>query len=273
MWGAHDGGFFDSEIAPFGEFRYTDGRAWIEVPAASLRDAKALKVDLFSYAKHGARSWVSIFIDGRPVWTGDVDPGISTLRVPLPGPSDADVARIEILSQIANPIDINPDDFRIGLSIGLIGMRPLHAGEPRPNGPSIHGFRSHLAPVALTFLPLQISPGHVTDLLLDVTNVGTEYWPTVRELGTAAKAIQVAIRWYRKGDDGAFVGDNRWSLAVSMLPGDRTRVRVPLVPIGLDGKALPTGDYEVKVGMVRETVALFADNGDAVLSIPILVSP
>jgi len=58
-----------------------------------------------------------------------------------------------------------------------------------------------------------------------------------------------------------------------MLPGDRTRLQVPLAPIGLDGKPLPPGEYYVRVGMVREAVALFADNGDAVLSIPVVVTP
>ena len=58
-----------------------------------------------------------------------------------------------------------------------------------------------------------------------------------------------------------------------MLPGDYTRLRVSLAPIGLDGGSLAPGEYEVRIGMVRETVAVFADNGDAVLSIPIVVVP
>ena len=109
--------------------------------------------------------------------------------------------------------------------------------------------------------------------MLDVRNIGNEYWPTVRELGGPAGAVQIALRWYRRDKPAAFVGDNRWPMSVSLLPGDRTRVRVPLVPIGLDGRPLPPGQYEVNVAMVRETVALFSDNGDAVLSIPVVVTP
>ena len=272
IWGTHEGGFFDSEVAPFGQFRYTDGHAWIDVPAASLRDANAFKVDLFSYAKRNAPRWVSMLIDGRPIWTGDVYPGINTLRVSLVEISHKDIARIEILSEAIDSADQNADDPRVGLSIGLIGIRPLLFGEPRQNLTGIQGFRSHLAPVGLGPGTLHVSIGRAVDFVLDVSNTGTEYWPTVRELGGPKNAIQVALRWYRHSDGEAFVGDNRWALSVSMLPGDHTRLLVPLAPIGLDGKPLPPGEYEVRVGMVRETVALFAENGDAVLSIPVLVS-
>ena len=273
IWGAHDAGFFDSEVAPFGQFRYTDGFAWIEVPTAALLGAEALKVDLFSAAKRGASRSMSMFIDGRSAWTGRIYPGISTLRVPLSEISSKDIARIEILSQPVDAGDLNPDDPRVGLSVGLIGIRPLYANEPRPSGPGVQGFRSHLASLDLPSVPQRVSVGRAVDVVLDVSNTGAEYWPSVRELGTASKAVQIAIRWSRKGDSGAFVGDNRWALAVSMLPGDHTRLRVPLAPTGLDGGSLAPGEYEVWIGMVRETVGVFADNGDAVLSIPIVVVP
>lgn len=273
IWGARDGGFFESEVAPFGQFRYTDGQAWIEVPAEALRGARALKVDVFSYAKQGVSRWMSVLVDGQPAWTGNVGPGVRTLRVPLSTLADRDIVRIEILSQAVDPAEMNADNDRVDLSIGLIGIRPLHAGEPKASGPGIHGFRSKLEPVGLPPQPRRVSLGHATDFVLDVSNTGTEYWPSLRELGGPRGAVQVALRWYRRGKPDAFVGDNRWALSVSMLPGDRTRLRVPIAPIGLDGKPLPTGEYDVRVGMVRETVALFADNGDAILSIPVAVVP
>jgi len=109
-------------------------------------------------------------------------------------------------------------------------------------------------------------------VVLDVTNTGIEFWPSVRDLGSPAGAIQIALRWYRRANRDEIVGDNRWALAISMLPGDRTRVRVPLAPIALEGKPLPPGEYEVRIGLVREKVALFADNGDAVVSLPVVVA-
>ena len=129
----------------------------------------------------------------------------------------------------------------------------------------MNGFRSNLGFVGLSPGSRQIASGGAGDFVLDVRNIGNEYWPTVRELGGPAGAVEIALRWYRRDKPAAFVGDNRWPMSVSLLPGDRTRVRVPLVPIGLDGRPLPPGQYEVDVAMVRETVALFSDNGDAVL--------
>lgn len=271
-WGARDSGFFPSEVAPFGQFRYTNGLAWIDVPARALLGAETLKVDVFSYSKEGMIRWMSVLIDGREAWTGDVAPGINSLRIPVREKYEGDTARIEIDSQVFDAADINPADTRTALSIGLVGIRPLRAGEPRPNAPGMEGFRSRLAPVGLSGQPQGVSIAKARSFVLDVTNTGKESWASVRDVGSPAGAVQIALRWYRRGDREEFVGDNRWALAIAMLPGDHTRVLVPLAPIGLDGKPLPAGQYEVRVGLVRETVALFADNGDAVVTIPVVVT-
>ena len=94
----------------------------------------------------------------------------------------------------------------------------------------------------------------------------------IRLPGRTTRAVQIALRWYKRGDTGKFVGDNRWALGLSMLPGDQTRVLVPLVPTALNGMPLLPGEYDVRVGLVRETVALFADNGDAFVSIPVVIA-
>jgi hypothetical protein len=167
---------------------------------------------------------------------------------------------------------MNTADLRKGLGIGLVGIRPLRAGEPKPNRPSIQGFRSRLALVGLADEPQQVSLVEGSTFVLDVANTGSEFWPSVRELGGPTGAIQIALRWYRRANRDEIVGDNRWALAISMLPGDRTRVRVPLAPVALDAKPLPPGEYEVRIGLVREKVALFADNGDEVVVLPVVVA-
>lgn len=272
IWGAQDSGFFPAEVAPFGQFRYTNGLAWIDVPASAFRGAEALKVDIFSYAKQGVTRRVSVFIDDHAAWTGDVVPGVNTLRIPISAKLDGDTVRVEIHGDMFKAAEVNAADQRIGLSVGLVGIRPLHAGEPKPNGVGIQGFRSRIALVGSANAPLRVSVAHPSTFVLDVTNTGVEFWPSVRELGGPAGAIQIALRWYRRGNGDEIVGDNRWALAISMLPGDRTRVRVPLAPIALDGSPLPPGEYEVRIGLVRETVALFADNGDAVVSLPVVLA-
>jgi hypothetical protein len=259
-------------VAPFGQFRYTNGLAWIDVPASALRGAEALKVDVFSYAKQGVSRWMAVLIDGRDTWNGEVAPGVQTLRIPVSGRFEGDTARIEIHSQVFDAAEMNTADLRTGLSVGVVGIRPLHAGEPKPNAVGIQGFRSRFALVGSGSDPLGVSVAKPSTFVLDVANTGSEFWPSVRELGGPAGAIQIALRWYRRASRDEIVGDNRWALAISMLPGDRTRVRVPLAPIALDGKPLPPGEYEVRIGLVREKVALFADNGDAVVSLPVMVA-
>jgi len=272
IWGARDSGFFPVEVAPFGQLRYTNGLAWIDVPTNALRGAEALKIDVFSYAKQGVTRWMSVLIDQHEAWAGKVGPGINTLRIPVLGRFDGDSARVEIRGQVFNAAEMNVADPRTGLSVGLVGIRPLHAGEPKPNAAGIQGFRSRMALVGSGGEPLQVSFARPSAFVLDVANTGTEFWPSVRELGGPAGAIQIALRWYRRTNLDEIVGDNRWALAISMLPGDRTRVRVPLAPIALDGKPLPPGEYELRIGLVREKVALFADNGDAVVSLPVVVA-
>jgi hypothetical protein len=272
IWGARDGGFFPSEVSPFGQVRYTDGFAWIEVPASALRGVEALKVDVFSYARQGVSRWIALLIDGQNAWTGEVAPGVQTLRIPVSGRFEGETARIEIHSHASDATEMNTADLRKGLGIGLVGIRPLRAGEPKPNRPSIQGFRSRLALVGLADEPQQVSLVEGSTFVLDVANTGSEFWPSVRELGGPTGAIQIALRWYRRANRDEIVGDNRWALAISMLPGDRTRVRVPLAPVALDAKPLPPGEYEVRIGLVREKVALFADNGDEVVVLPVVVA-
>ncbi|MDQ2963956.1 MAG: hypothetical protein M3R31_12500, partial [Pseudomonadota bacterium] len=273
VWGAREGGFFAAEVAGFGLFRHTDGNAWIEVPAETLRNAEALKVDVFTSAKEVAARRLRVTVDNEVAWTGTIDPGVSTLRVPIPKPLQGDMARIGLIRERVDVVEISGDDSRFGLSIGLVGIRPLYANEPVASGPGIQGFRSHLALVGQPPEPLLVQANRETNFVLEVENTGTAYWPTVRELGGPAGAVQIVLRWHHRGQPEPFVGDNRWPLMVSMLTGDRTRLRVPVKPIGLDGKPLPPGEYDLRIGMVRETVALFADSGDAVLSIAVVVTP
>jgi len=272
-WGAPGRHFFTTEVTPFGEFRYTDGFAWIDAPPEALKGAEALKLDLYSHARTGEQRWLHVLIDHQPVWGGHVDAGVSTLRIPISTTAKKDPIRITLLSEPIDRSEISPTDPRMNLSIGLIGIRPLAHGEPSISGAAMDGFRSKLTRMDVEAPLIRASVGSIGHVVLDVRNSGTAYWPTVRELGGPAGAVQIALRWYRRNEPNRFVGDNRWPMSISMLAGDHTRIEVPLSPIGLDGKALPLGEYDVRIGMVRETVALFADNGDVVISVPVVVTP
>ncbi|MHB8494840.1 MAG: hypothetical protein ACYC9Z_01295 [Casimicrobiaceae bacterium] len=272
-WGSKEAGFFPTEIADFGMFRYTNGNAWIEIPATALRGCAGLKVDLFTYARRLVHRKVSIMVNNRVAWEGLVATGISTVRVPLVVmPMDA-IARIGIISDAADPADMNPNDPRTGLSEGLIGVRPLRSGEPVEAGPGMKGFQSDLSIVGTIPDPVVISLAGRSELILGVRNSGTAYWPAYREHSDPVGVVKIALQWFRHGSPDSLVGNDRWPLSISMLPGDRTRIRVPLKPVALDGRRLPPGDYDLRIAMVREGYALFSDSGGAGLSLSVLITP
>jgi len=272
-WDAAESGFLSGEVGEFGSFRRIDGFAWIDVPSARLRDSEAIKVDIVYLGEKDESRRFHILINNVPVWSGNVTADLRTLRVPVLKPIVGDFARITLVSGAAAPARKVAADASAPRDIGLIGIRLLGAGERTSNEPTMRGFRSSLLFSQSLSLPLQVSTKGTTEFLVDVGNAGTAYWPTVRELGSYVGAVQIGIRWYRRDKSNTMVGDNRWPLFVSLLSGDHTIVRVPLVPTALDQKPLPPGEYEVRIGMARETVAMFADNGDAILSMPVVVTP
>jgi len=274
IWGAREHGFFGTEVANFGMFRYTDGDAWLEVPTQALRAADALKVDVFTFAKEGVHRWLRVRVDGQIAWQGDVAAGLATVRVPMPKLTTGDVARIEIQSDRADPADLGPRDPRIGLSVGLVGIRPFRRSAAVAARFDSENFCSELRAVAVGPGSIRISKGSTGDFVADVSNCGAASWQSARDAEADAEgAVQIALRWRERGGHNNIVADNRWPLQVSLLPGDRTRIRVPLQPLGANGRTLPAGDYDVDVDMVHEPGALLSHGPKATLSIPVAIVP
>ena len=265
VWGADEEGFYRTEITPFGMFRYTNGEGSIVVPAEGLRDAVALKIDLFSFARPDRMREVTVLIDGERAWSGSVAPALSTLRVPVVPPS-APTVTITIRSEIVPAAEGGSSDPRT-LGVGLLGIRALRENEAKAPAEGVAGFRSALARVGPS-VPIATQPGGTANVVLDVTNAGSVPWAALQDVGTPVGATRLAIRWHPRGVVDRFVADNRADFGVALLPGDRTRMLVGLTASGLDGKPLPPGDYDVRIGLVREGMALFADNGDVMLTIP-----
>lgn len=269
VWGFAEGGFFAAEVAPFGVFRYAGDLGWIDVPATPISGARALKLDLFAFAASGRGIDVAIRVGGKFIWQGAAPGGVSTVMAPLPTLPSVGLVRIEFWSETVNPRTLGVVDSRDAIGIGLIGIRPIFDPVPPATGPGMAAFRSRLE---------RIDAGHVNssasrkgEVLVAVANEGTAAWPTLREQNDVAGAIQLGLRWYRVGARATIVGDNRLGLSITLLPGDSTRIRVPLDPLGLDARALPPGEYEVDIGLVRETVAWFADSGDPLVRVRVTV--
>jgi hypothetical protein len=105
--------------------------------------------------------------------------------------------------------------------------------------------------------PVQIAAGAKSSLTVDVTNTGRAYWPSYREHENPAGVVKLALQWHPHARHDVLVANDRWPLAVSMLPGDRMRMLVPLTAATGEGRALAPGDYDLAITMVREGFALF----------------
>lgn len=272
-WGSREEGFYPPETADFGTFRYTTGNAWIDVATASLRGCDALKVDLLIYARTPTRRDVTITADGKVLWRGAVATGISTLRVPLPAITARPTIRIGIVSDLVDRDDMGVNDPRPRLGAGLIGIRPLRPGEPHEAGPGMDAFAARLAIIGPVRDPIVMSAAGTAQLTLAIRNLGSAYWPAYREHEAPVGVVKIALAWFRDGEPDALVGNARWPLAVSMLSGDRVRLRVPITPPARDGKLLAPGLYDVKLRMVREGVGLFTETKGDTVSIRVRIEP
>lgn len=271
-WGVPEHGFYTTDLTTFGAFRYTDGGAMLEIPTHSLLNADALKVDLFTNAPGGERRWLRLLVDGQRIWDGQLNSGLATVIASLPPrlTSGREAALLEIWSATTRRA-VTGLDPRSLLGVGLVGIRPVRIDELGMLGPSMEGFASSIQASAASESP-SVSPGRDVSVELTITNDGAARWPTIRDTGQVRGAVQIGLRWYRADQPTTIVGDNRWAMAVSLLPGDRIRMTVPLDPIGLDGKPLPQGKYDVRIGMVREGYAWFSDSGDRAIRIPVDVT-
>ena len=272
IWGVAEGGFFSSEVASFGMFRYTNGDAWLDVPAAPLRDADVLKVDVFTFAREGAQRQLRISVGVHTVWEGKVPAGLASIRAPIPELPPGDTVRVAIQSEHADRADMGTDDPRIGLSVGLIGIRPVRKGEAIGAAFGHGAFCAALAGVAVGPGKIRMKRSESTTFVADVTNCGELPWREARDPeGLAAGSTQIALRWNERAAPHRIVADDRQPLLVSLLSGDRTRIRLPLQPLGRDGKPLPAGEYDVGVQVVHEPGGEIAHGAGLALSIPVVI--
>jgi len=269
-WNIAEHGFLPVELTQFGTLRLTNGDASLRLPSQMVGNATAVAFDFFLWSPSGKPRKLEIRIDGRTEWDGPIDSGVTTIRVPLRPGNRQNVVLIEIVSETFDTQTIQPGDRRGRVGVALLGTR-LEAGARRADDvPGIKGFRSRLEPSGN--LTQAIARNGQASLAINAANVGSRSWPSLREQGIDG-AVQFGLRWYRKEPGSPLLADNRWPLALTLLPGEQTRLLLPLVPVGLDGSRLMPGDYMVNVGMVREKHAWFADGGDPLLTLDVTVVP
>jgi hypothetical protein len=264
LWGAEETGFLRPEVAPFGTFRWTDGAATIAVPTLPGNEFDRIKVDLFALERPGRATRVEISVNGNVVLSEALPGGISTRIVAAPvGSAEREIV-LRISSDTATPrsLGIGSSDQQLG--VGVIGLRMLRSGELTADsvGGGTEGFGFRLRPlVDGAPIAIEAHERHVA-LPLYLSNDGTLPWPTLRESGRIEGAVQVGARWYRQGDRSAVLSDQRWTVELGLHPGDSTTIAARFAPEDRAGRRLPPGRYDLKLGLVRETIAWVAEAVD-----------
>lgn len=271
IWGVAEHGFLAPELTQFGVLRLTDGNASLRIPPKMAARATAVAFDFFLWSPSGKARRLEIRIDGRTEWAGPIASGVTTIRVPLRASDRQNTVGIDIVSDTFDTQTIEPDDRRGRVGVALLGAR-LEAGVTRPDdAPGTTGFRVRLETSAPDAAVKTARDGQAS-LAIHAANVGSRPWPSPREQGVDG-AVQFGLRWYRNEPGSPLLADNRWPLAMTLLPGEQTELLLPLAPVGLDGKRLMPGRYSVSVGMVREKHAWFADADNPLLKVDVTVVP
>jgi hypothetical protein len=149
---------------------------------------------------------------------------------------------------------------------GALQDRLAHEGRLFPTDPAAPlpaaACRSHLA-WAGAAPPAVMHSGEVRTLRLRVAHRGSDApWLPAGALKTDGGAVRIATVWTHEGVKAA---EPRTELNWAVVPGDEIVVDLPFAAAAADGKPLPPGRYEVRIGLVQELVLWFADVGDGTL--------
>lgn len=256
LWGAEEDGFLRPEVAPFGTFRWTTGTATIAMPLVPGTQFDRMKIDLFALERPDRRTRVEVRLNGRLVLADALDGGISTRIVAAAVDSSEERMVLRISSDTVTPKSLGIGLAEQELGVGVIGIRFLQTGEPTSHtAVGMDGFKYLMSSHALT-RSIKVQPSQTeVSIPLTVANVGSRPWATLRESGRIEGAIQIGARWYRRGDRSTPVSDQRWTLETGLLPGDRTTVVARFQPVDFSGRRLVPGEYDLRVGLVREALA------------------
>jgi hypothetical protein len=150
--------------------------------------------------------------------------------------------------------------------LGAAGrLFPADPAAPLP----LEACRSRLAWAGGKAPPRMLGSWETRQLQLRVTHRGTGApWLPADVLPSAGGSVRIAVVWSRAG---ARVAEPRVELPWALAPGDEAVADLPFAAQGADGKPLPPGRYEVRIGLVQELVQWFTDAGDGELGLAVEV--
>ena len=262
-WRVADRGFYREEIASGATARWTRGDADIQLPATG---AERIELRLASAAPDAQT--VAIGIDGRIVFHGDLARGESRFVYPLDASASAGHrVTLESATFVPGGAPGARDNRTLGVSVRAI--RLLRGDPPMLSAQSPPGdFRSAL--LVRRILPMDEDARRTATFRADIENLGGATWPTGAATGQGV--VRLGLSWARAGE-AERVAEQRLDLPYALRPGEHW-TSVLAVNFETDPlRRLAPGRYELRVGLVLDGIAWFAERGDAIVTIPITIPP
>jgi hypothetical protein len=122
---------------------------------------------------------------------------------------------------------------------------------PLPDG----GFK---ATVSVTNPPAKMQPGQQETLLVKIKNIGSVSWPAHGRVSDGYYQVNVGDRWLDSKDRAV----EKHLYVRSGLPEDLKPGQEVEIQLGITAPDAP-GDYTLKIDLVQEMVAWFADKGSS----------
>lgn len=261
-WLARESGFYDTEKKSGLYSRWTNGDAKLTVPL--VQRPGTLFVDL---ANAGPATTLELKIGGRTLFSGLIEKGEWSDSFDLNGLAFGQFVTIEIKSGtfVPSKLGTGKDNRKLGVAISDLRLFPQ---------PSCAAavWRSRIAVLCEAGDLERVSVREAKELKVSATNAGQCCWPCAQGAPKHGP-VQVGLVWVRPGPKEQRVGEIKARLPCSVAPGETVQVILPMKAIGYDGRPLPPGRYEARIGMVHEKVAWFCDQGDPMLKFLVDVTP
>ncbi len=253
-WLARESGFYDTETTGGLYSRWTNGDAKLIVPL--IQRPGSLFVDL---ANVGPATTLELKIGGRTLFSGVIGSGEWSDSFDLNGLAFGQFVIIEIKSGtfVPSKLGTGKDNRKLGVDISDLRLFLRSSCATAV-------WRSKIAVLCEAGNLERGSASKAKELKVSATNMGQCCWPCVP--GSPQHGpVQVGLIWIKPGPKEVRVGEIKAKLPYSVAPGETVQVILPMKAVGYDGRPLPPGRYEARIGMVHEKVAWFCDQGDPML--------
>lgn len=261
--GTLETGFYSEEYVGNGtRYRWTDGNAEIIIPNKHQKKPKLLQISLIHTGPDDRD--MTINVNEQEVYRGKTNKDTKELIIPLKDiPTEKEDLKIQITTKSWSPSELGANDPRkLGVAVGLIRFIyddiAMKTEDVNMAVSNIERFSSR---------PEMNGKSNGKELLFNIKieNRSTSYWPS--RAYSSNSPVRIGYIWFDKSDLSKRMGEGRTDLSYSMFPGDTLIEEVILEPKDYNGNALPQGNYEVWIGLVKEGKMWFYNEGDRVLKV------